>query len=49
LATVTGVRLARRCLHFDPQASLAELELRPRPMDESARDAVDWYRKMGWI
>jgi dihydroflavonol-4-reductase len=49
MTTVTGVRLTRRCLHFDPQASLAELELRPRPMEESARDSVDWYRKVGWI
>jgi dihydroflavonol-4-reductase len=49
MATVTGVRLTKRCLHFDPQASLAELGLQPRPMDESARDAVGWYRKVGWI
>jgi dihydroflavonol-4-reductase len=49
IATVTGVRLTRRCLHFDPQASLTELGLRPRSVDESARDAVDWYRKVGWI
>ena len=49
MATVEGVRLARHCLQFDSQASLAELGLRPRPMEESARDAVDWYRKIGWI
>jgi dihydroflavonol-4-reductase len=49
LATVTGVRLTRRCLHFDPHASWAELGLRPRPLDESARDAVAWYRQVGWI
>ena len=49
MATVEGVRLARRCLQFDSHASLAELGLRPRPMEESARDAVDWYRKVGWI
>jgi dihydroflavonol-4-reductase len=49
MATVTGVRLTRRCLHFDPQASLTELGLRPRSLDESARDAVDWYRQVGWI
>ena len=49
MATVEGVRLARRCLQFDSQASLAELGLRPRPLEESARDAVDWYRKVGWI
>ena len=30
-ATVTGVRLARRTMHFDPSRSLAELGLRPAP------------------
>jgi dihydroflavonol-4-reductase len=49
MATVTGVRLARRCMHFDPTASLTELGLRPRSIRESARDAVAWYREQGWI
>lgn len=49
MATVEGVRLARRCPEFDSQANLAELGLGPRPMEESACDAVDWYRKVGRI
>jgi dihydroflavonol-4-reductase len=49
LATVTGVRLTRRCMSFDPAASLAELKLEPRPIEESARDAVAWYREQGWL
>jgi len=49
LATVTGVRLTRRCMFFDPSASLAELGLVPRPIEESARDAVGWFRSLGWI
>jgi dihydroflavonol-4-reductase len=49
MATVTGVRLARRCMHFDPSASLTELGLKPRSIRESARDAVAWYREQGWI
>jgi dihydroflavonol-4-reductase len=49
LATVTGVRLTRRSMFFDPTASLAELGLRPRPIEESVRDAVAWYRAQGWI
>jgi dihydroflavonol-4-reductase len=49
MATVTGVRLTRRSMHFDASASLNELELRPRPIEESARDAVAWYREQGWI
>ena len=40
MATVTGVGLTRRSMFFDPAASLAELGLKPRPIQESARDAV---------
>jgi len=49
LATVTGVRLTRRCMFFDPAPSLAELRLEPRPIEQSARDAVAWYREQGWL
>lgn len=49
LATVTGVRLTRRSMHFDPSASLAELGLKPRPLRASAADAVAWYRRQGWL
>ena len=41
-ATVTGVRLTRRTMHFDASRSLAELGLTPRPIRESIRDAVAW-------
>lgn len=49
LATVTGVRLAGYCMHFDPSKSLQELGLNPRPVETSIRDAVAWYRRLGWI
>jgi dihydroflavonol-4-reductase len=49
MASVTGVRLTRRCMFFDPAATLAELGLKPRPIQESARDAVAWYRQQGWL
>lgn len=49
MATVTGVRLTRRCMFFDASPSLAELGLVPRPIEESARDAVGWYRSLGWL
>lgn len=48
-ATVTGVRLTRRKLDFDTSATLAELGLRPRPIEESIHDAVEWFRRVGWI
>ncbi len=49
MATLTGVRLTRRNMFFDPSASLKELGLHPRPILESARDAVAWYRTQGWL
>jgi dihydroflavonol-4-reductase len=48
-ATVTGVRLTRRAMHFDPRRSLEELGLRPRPVAESLADAVAWFRAVGWL
>jgi dihydroflavonol-4-reductase len=48
-ATVTGVRLTRRRMHFDPRRSLDELGLRPRPVGESLADAVSWFRQVGWL
>jgi dihydroflavonol-4-reductase len=49
LATVTGVRLTRRSMFVDPGPTLAELGLVARPVQESARDAVAWYRSLGWL
>jgi dihydroflavonol-4-reductase len=44
-ATVTGLKLARRIMHFDPSRSLSELGLRPRPVRRSIADAVSWLRE----
>jgi len=49
MATVTGVRLTKRTMHFDPSETFAELGLQPRPIAESATDAVRWYREQHWI
>jgi dihydroflavonol-4-reductase len=46
-ATLTGVRLTRRTMHFDPSRSLAELDLAPRPVREALADAVAWLRQAG--
>ncbi len=48
-ATVTGVKLTRRTLHFDARRTLAELDLKPRPVTRSLADAVGWFRQIGWI
>jgi dihydroflavonol-4-reductase len=46
-ATMTGVRLARRLMHFDPSRSLAELGLVPRGLDESLEETVTWLQSAG--
>jgi dihydroflavonol-4-reductase len=48
-ATITGVKLTRRTMHFDARRSLEELDLQPRPVTQSLSEAVAWFREMGWI
>jgi dihydroflavonol-4-reductase len=48
-ATITGVKLTRRTMHFDATRSLTELGLQPRPVQESLRDVVAWFRTLGWM
>jgi dihydroflavonol-4-reductase len=48
-ATLTGVQLTRRRMHFDASASLAELGLRPRSVRESLQEAVMWFHEAGWL
>ena len=48
-ATVTGVRLTRRVMHFDARPSLDELGLRPRPVKQALADALAWFREVGWL
>ncbi len=48
-ATLTGLRLARRTMHFDASCSLAELGLNPRSIDVSLADAVHWLQQSGHL
>ncbi len=48
-ATVTGVKLTRRRMHFDPRRSLTELDLRPRPVVDTLAETVAWFRAVGWL
>jgi dihydroflavonol-4-reductase len=48
-ATITGVKLTRRRMHFDAGPSLAELGLKPRPVGDALEHAVDWFRSVGWM
>ncbi|MFO0804063.1 MAG: NAD-dependent epimerase/dehydratase family protein [Gemmataceae bacterium] len=43
-ATVTGVKLTRRRMHFDASRSLAELSVQPRPVVDSLDEVVAWFR-----
>jgi dihydroflavonol-4-reductase len=48
-ATVTGVKLTRRKMHFDASRSLAELGITPRPASQAIDDAVEWFGEVGWL
>ncbi len=48
-ATVTGVRLTRRTMHFDARHSLDELGLRPRPILPALAEALAWLRDRGLL
>jgi len=41
-ATVTGLKLARRVMHFDATATRRLLGWEPRPIAESLRDSLTW-------
>jgi hopanoid-associated sugar epimerase len=48
-ATVTGVKLTRRRMHFDASRSLAELGIVPRPARDSIAEAMGWFRQVSWL
>jgi dihydroflavonol-4-reductase len=47
-ASVTGVKLTRRRMHFDASRSLAELGLTPRPVGETLAEVVAWFHTLNW-
>ncbi len=49
MATVAGVRLARRSLRFDASATWAQLQLQPRPVRRALAQAVAWLAEQGRI
>ena len=49
LATVTGVKLTRLSMHFEAERSRRDLGLTARGVEESARDAIAWFRQMDWL
>ena len=49
MATVTGVKLTRYSMHFEAEKSRRDLGLHTRGVEESARDAVAWFRQKEWL
>jgi dihydroflavonol-4-reductase len=49
MATITGVKLTRHSMHFEAAASRKHLGLESRPVEESAQDAVAWFRQKGLL
>lgn len=45
MASVTGLRLARRVMHFDDTATRRLLVWCPRPLRESLEDTLTWIRR----
>jgi dihydroflavonol-4-reductase len=48
-ATLTGVRLARRIMHFDSSRTAAEIGLNVRPVRDSLADLVSWLSETGQL
>lgn len=48
-ATVTGVKLTRRTMHFDAHRSLEKLGLKLHPVRQAIDDAIEWFRDQKWI
>ncbi len=48
-ATVDGIRMARSTMFFSSQKARDALGYRPRPAVEALADAVEWYRREGYL
>lgn len=49
LLTVDGLRMARKRMHFSSAKAERELGYRSRPAADAVRDALDWYRRNGYL
>ncbi len=46
---LNGVRLARKRMFYSIEKARRFLGFQPRPVEEGLRDAVDWFRKNGYL
>jgi dihydroflavonol-4-reductase len=49
LLTVDGLRMARKRMHYSSAKAERELGYRSRPAADAVRDALDWYRRNGYL
>ncbi len=47
--TVDGVKLAKKRMFFSSAKAEADLGYRARPAEEALRDAIDWFRRNGYL
>jgi dihydroflavonol-4-reductase len=47
--TRVGVRLAKKRMFFSTQKARRVLGFQPRPVEEGLREAVEWFRKNGYL
>lgn len=47
--TVDGVKLAKKRMFFSSAKAEADLGYRARPAEEALRDAIDWFRRHGYL
>jgi dihydroflavonol-4-reductase len=49
VATVDGVRMARKFMYFSSERARRELGYEPRPAREAIDDAISWFRDNGYV
>ena len=49
LPTVDGLRMARKRMHYSSAKAEGKLGYRSRPAADALRDALDWYRRNGYL
>ncbi|MGB0684498.1 MAG: hopanoid-associated sugar epimerase [Magnetovibrionaceae bacterium] len=49
LATVDGVKMARKRMYFSSAKAEGKLGYRARPAEQALTDAVDWFRENGYL
>lgn len=49
LVSVEAVKMSRKKMYFDPAKAVRELGLPQRPVEQALANAVEWFRKNGYV